>query len=109
MLAALAVVSDVLTITTRGLRLSGSFLAIVLAMAFLGPGPAVAIGLLTIAVDSVRARPRRASVIINLATYATYPLIGALLASAGRSITAPTAIRPPTRSSSWACTSSPTC
>jgi putative nucleotidyltransferase with HDIG domain len=79
MLAALAVISDVLTITTRGLRLSGSFLAIVLAMAFLGPGPAVAIGLLTIAVDSIRARPRVASVIINLATYATYPLVGGLL------------------------------
>jgi putative nucleotidyltransferase with HDIG domain len=79
MLAALAVISDVLTITTRGLRLSGSFLAIVLAMAFLGPGPAVAIGLLTIAVDSLRARPRGASVLINLATYATYPLVGGLL------------------------------
>ena len=79
MLAVLAVVSDVLTIETRGLRLSGAFLALVLAMAFLGPGPAVAIGLLTILVDTVRARPKPQSIIINLTTYAVYPLVGALL------------------------------
>jgi hypothetical protein len=37
MLAVLAVVSDILTIETRGLRLSGAFLALVLAMASSGP------------------------------------------------------------------------
>jgi putative nucleotidyltransferase with HDIG domain len=79
MLTVLAVVSDILTIETRGLRLSGAFLALVLAMAFLGPGPAVAIGLLTIVVDTVRARPRVQSILINLTTYAVYPLLGGLL------------------------------
>ena len=35
----------------RGLRLSGSFLSIVLAMALLGPAPAVALGVASVAVD----------------------------------------------------------
>ena len=44
LLFVLAVGSDLLTVEVRGLRVSGSFLAIVLAMALLGPAPAVAIG-----------------------------------------------------------------
>jgi putative nucleotidyltransferase with HDIG domain len=79
LLAVLAVMSDALTIETRGLRLSGSFLALVLAMSFLGPAPAVAIAMLTIGVDSVRSRPAAVSVLCNLATYAIFPLVGALL------------------------------
>ena len=43
LLFVLAVGSDMLTVEVRGLRVSGSFLAIVLAMALLGPAPAVAI------------------------------------------------------------------
>jgi putative nucleotidyltransferase with HDIG domain len=81
-LGALAVISDALTIETRGLRLSGSFLALVLAMTFLGPAPAVAVALLTIAVDTVRTRPRVDGALFNVFTYATFPLVGALLAKA---------------------------
>ena len=44
LLFVLAVGSDVLTVEVRKVRISGSFLAIVLAMALLGPAPAVAIG-----------------------------------------------------------------
>jgi putative nucleotidyltransferase with HDIG domain len=80
LLAVLALVSDALTIETRGQRLSGSFIALVLAMAFLGPAPAVAMALLTIAVDAIRARPPREYVLNNAATYATFPLVGGLLA-----------------------------
>ena len=51
--------SDALSIETRGQRLSGSFIALVLAMAFLGPAPAVAIALLTIGVDAAASGCRR--------------------------------------------------
>ena len=77
-LAALAVVSDAMAIETKALRLSGSFISLVLAMALLGPAPAVTIGLLTIAIDTVPLRTPRASVLMNLGAYATFPLVGGL-------------------------------
>jgi putative nucleotidyltransferase with HDIG domain len=78
LLAALAVASDAMAIETKALRLTGSFVALVLAMALLGPGPAVAIGLLTIGVDAVRLRTAPGFVLTNVAAYATFPLIGGL-------------------------------
>jgi putative nucleotidyltransferase with HDIG domain len=80
LLGALAVFSDALSIETRGQRLSGSFIALVLAMAFLGPAPAVTIALLTILVDAVRERLSPARTLSNLVTYALFPLAGGLLA-----------------------------
>jgi putative nucleotidyltransferase with HDIG domain len=80
LLAVLALVSDALTIETKGQRLSGSFIALVLAMAFLGPAPAVAIAVATIVVDTLRARPPLPCVANNLLTYALFPLAGGLLA-----------------------------
>ncbi len=47
LLLVLAVGSDLLTVEVRGIRVSGAFLAIVLAMALLGPAPAVAMGILS--------------------------------------------------------------
>jgi putative nucleotidyltransferase with HDIG domain len=82
LLAVLALVSDALTIETKGQRLSGSFIALVLAMAFLGPAPAVAIALMTICVDTVRTRPPLQYVLNNAATYAVFPLVGGLIARA---------------------------
>ncbi len=79
LLGALAVFSDALSIQTRGQRLSGSFIALVLAMAFLGPAPAVTIALLTIVVDAVRERLSPARTLSNLVTYALFPLAGGLL------------------------------
>ena len=78
-LLALALGSDLLAIRHKVQRISGSFLAIVLAMALLGPAPAVAIGLVSVAVDQLRARNPTPRFITNLATYATFPLIGGLL------------------------------
>ncbi|MBX5441133.1 MAG: HD domain-containing protein [Solirubrobacteraceae bacterium] len=69
-----------MTIETRGHRLSGAFIAIVLAMCFLGPAPAVAIALVTMAFDWVRDRPPLNYALNNLATYAIFPLVGGLLA-----------------------------
>jgi putative nucleotidyltransferase with HDIG domain len=83
LLIGISIASDALGVETRGMRLSGSFIAIVLAMALLGPAPAVAIALATIAVDTLRARPPAVGVAVNFATHATYPLIGALLVRAG--------------------------
>ena len=64
----------------RGIRVSGSFLALVLAMALLGPAPAVVIGVAATLVDAVlyAAGPGTAA-LDNLAVYATFPLVGGLL------------------------------
>jgi putative nucleotidyltransferase with HDIG domain len=83
LLLVISIASDALGVETRGMRLSGSFIAIVLAMALLGPAPAVAIALCTIAVDTWRARPPAIGVAVNFASHATYPLIGALIVRAG--------------------------
>ncbi|MDX6715410.1 MAG: hypothetical protein QOH30_1968, partial [Baekduia sp.] len=82
LLAALAVASDATAIVTASMRLTGSFIALVLAMVLLGPAPAVAIGLLTIGVDAVRMRTPWSSVLTNVAAYATFPLAGGLAARA---------------------------
>jgi putative nucleotidyltransferase with HDIG domain len=82
LLLVISVASDAMGVATRGMRLSGSFIAIVIAMALLGPAPAVAIALGTIAVDTWRARPPAIGVAVNFASHATYPLIGALIVRA---------------------------
>jgi putative nucleotidyltransferase with HDIG domain len=79
LLAILAVTSDALAIDARGQRLSGSFIALVLGMALLGPAPACAMGLAAILVDTARSRPGTFYTLNNLATYAAFPLVGGLL------------------------------
>jgi hypothetical protein len=44
LLLVLCIGSDVMTVEVRNVRITGSFLAIVLAMALLGPAPAAVIG-----------------------------------------------------------------
>jgi putative nucleotidyltransferase with HDIG domain len=78
-LLALAIGSDLLVVQHKAQRISGSFLALVLAMALLGPAPASAIGVLAVLVDQVRARNPLPRLITNLATWATFPLVGGLL------------------------------
>jgi putative nucleotidyltransferase with HDIG domain len=82
LLTALAILSDGIAIGTRSLRLSGAFISLVLAMALLGAGPAVMIGLVTTAIDAVRNRLRIPALLANLSAYATFPLVGALLVRA---------------------------
>jgi putative nucleotidyltransferase with HDIG domain len=81
-LTVLSVISEVMTIQTRGLRLSGSFISFVLAMSLLGPAPAVAIALICISVDALRHRPTRDVVLMNISVYAFFPLVGGLLGQA---------------------------
>ena len=68
MLLALSVTSDVLALAVRGrIRISGSFLALVLAMVFLGGTPAALIGVATILLGWLRWREPRHYLLNNLA------------------------------------------
>jgi putative nucleotidyltransferase with HDIG domain len=78
-LLVLALVSDLLAIQHKVQRVSGSFLAIVLAMALLGPAPAAAIGVIAVLVDQLRKKNPLPRFITNVATWATFPLVGGLL------------------------------
>jgi putative nucleotidyltransferase with HDIG domain len=79
-LTALALGSDRFAVSHEGQRISGSFLALVLAMTLAGPAPAVAIGVTSVLVDHAVARNPLPRLITNLATFATFPLVGGLLA-----------------------------
>jgi putative nucleotidyltransferase with HDIG domain len=82
LLLVLAVGSDVLTIDFRGIRISGSFLAIVLAMALLGPAPAAAIGILATTVDAILTPRPWHRTLSNFAVWASFPVVGGLLVDA---------------------------
>ena len=78
-LFAFAAFSDLTAITTNAqIKISGSFLALVLAMVFLGGTPAALLGVMTIAVGWLRWRDAPHDLLNNLLTYATFPLVGGL-------------------------------
>jgi putative nucleotidyltransferase with HDIG domain len=77
-LLTLSVLSDLFAIETRRIRISGTHFALVTAMVLLGPAPAAAIGIVSTIVDTLRSRPPREFIPINLATYSAYPVIGSL-------------------------------
>jgi putative nucleotidyltransferase with HDIG domain len=79
-LLALALGSDLFAVSHEGQRISGSFLALVLAMTLLGPAPATAIGVTSVLADHLRARNPLPRLVTNVATFATFPLVGGLLA-----------------------------
>ena len=79
LLAVLVVGSDFLTLRAKRFRISGSFLGLVLAMALLGPAPAGAMGIACASVDAIRGRTRGSYLLSNLATYAFFPVVGALV------------------------------
>jgi putative nucleotidyltransferase with HDIG domain len=77
---ALAVLSDWFTIVTgRGFDVSGSLLAIVLALALTGPTGGVIVGTLSVLVDALRLRRPLPSVLGNVAGYAVFPFVGGVL------------------------------
>jgi putative nucleotidyltransferase with HDIG domain len=80
LLMALGVIGDRLAVTVRNQNLSAAFVALVLAMTLLGPLPAIAIGLVVVAVDARVRKLSGARWINNLATYSVFPLAGGLLA-----------------------------
>lgn len=77
---ALALLSDAFTVVTgRGFDVSGSLLAIVLAMALTGPTGGVLVGVLSALVDGLRARRALAAQIANVSAYALFPLAGGVV------------------------------
>lgn len=71
-----SVFSDLTAIsTTSKVKISGSFLALVLAMVFLGGTPAAVIGVMTILAGWLRWRDEGHYLLNNLLTYATFPLV----------------------------------
>ena len=85
-LLACAVISDLTAAdtTTSKLKVSGSFLALVLAMVLLGGPPAAIIGVVTIVVGWLRWREARHYLLQNLVAYAWFPLLGGLAFFAAR-------------------------
>jgi putative nucleotidyltransferase with HDIG domain len=75
-LLAFSVFSDLTAIETSSrLKISGSFLALVLAMVFLGGTPAAVIGVASILLGWIRWRDRPHDLLVNLLTYTTFPLL----------------------------------
>ena len=68
--------SDFIVLEARRFRIGGSFLGLVLAMAVLGPAPAVALGIAAALADALRSRTRGPELLSNVVTYATFPLLG---------------------------------
>jgi putative nucleotidyltransferase with HDIG domain len=86
-----AVVSDLWAIDTAAgptakhrILMSGSFLALVLAMVLLGGAPAALIGVGMIAVGHLRFHERSDLFLNNIVAYAWFPLIGGLVFAAAR-------------------------
>jgi putative nucleotidyltransferase with HDIG domain len=86
-----AIVSDRWAIDTTAtlgnrsrLLMSGSFLALVMAMVLLGGAPAALIGVATIVVGHFRFRERGDLFINNLVAYSWFPLLGGIGFEAGR-------------------------
>jgi putative nucleotidyltransferase with HDIG domain len=74
-----SIFSDLTAVSTESrVKVSGSFLALVVAMVFLGGTPAAVIGLATIFVGWLRWHDEGHYLINNLLTYALFPLLGGI-------------------------------
>jgi putative nucleotidyltransferase with HDIG domain len=76
LLLVLTIGSDLMMVQARGIRISGAFLGLVLAMALLGPGPAGLIGAASAAIDAVVSRRSWERALNNVVTYAAFPVLG---------------------------------
>jgi len=77
-LLAFSVFSDLTAATDSSFAISGSFLALVLAMVFLGGTPAALIGVFTILAGWLRWRSSPYTLLINVLDYTVYPLVGGI-------------------------------
>src|SRR3954447_710332 len=84
LLLVFAVASDLMAASIRSskLKVSGSFLAIVVAMVLLGGAPAAVVGVLTIVAGWIKWREKPHYLLTNLASYASFPLVCGLLFAA---------------------------
>lgn len=78
-LGAMMILADVLPVTARRIRISAGLMVQVVAMALLGPAPAVAIGVVSTVTESIvnRITPRQACV--NILMFAFLGLVGGLV------------------------------
>jgi putative nucleotidyltransferase with HDIG domain len=74
-----SIVSDLTAVDTSKVKISGSFLALVLAMVFLGGTPAAVVGVATIAIGWLRWRDAPHYFLNNVLTYAVFPLVGGVV------------------------------
>ena len=75
-LLAFSAFSDVMSIETEShLKISGNFLAIVLAIVFLGGTPAALIGIISIVAGWIRFRENVHDFLVNALTFITFPLV----------------------------------
>src|SRR3954449_13099234 len=81
LLLVFAIASDLMAASIRSskLKVSGSFLAIVVAMVLLGGAPAAVVGVLTIVAGWLKWREKPHYFLANLASYAAFPLACGLL------------------------------
>jgi putative nucleotidyltransferase with HDIG domain len=71
-----SILSDVMSIETESrIKVSGNFLALVLALVFLGSTPAALIGVISIVAGWLRFREKWNDFVFNLLTYITFPVI----------------------------------
>ncbi len=79
-LLAFSIFSDLTAVSTESkVKVSGSFLALVVAMVFLGGTPAALIGVITILIGWFRWRDEPHYLVNNVFTYALFPLVGGIL------------------------------
>jgi putative nucleotidyltransferase with HDIG domain len=78
LLLCLAVGSEAFRLETKTFHISAAFLAIVLAMALLGPTPAGVIGVAVMAFKGLRRRANWRHTLANVSTYACFPVVGGL-------------------------------
>jgi putative nucleotidyltransferase with HDIG domain len=81
LLLSFAIASDWMAASIRSssIKVSGSFLAIVVAMVLLGPAPAAVIAVATMLAGSIKWRVRPHFLLANLANYAAFPVACGLL------------------------------
>jgi putative nucleotidyltransferase with HDIG domain len=78
-LLAFSIFSDLTAVSTKSkVKISGSFLALVVAMVFLGGTPAAVIGVATILTGWLRWRDDWHYLLDNVLTYAFFPLVGGI-------------------------------
>src|SRR4051812_39983144 len=83
-LLAFSVFSDLTAVSTQSkVKISGSFLALVVAMVFLGGTPAALIGVATILTGWLRWRDDWHYLLDNVLTYALFPLVGGIAFNEG--------------------------
>src|SRR4051794_1755130 len=85
-LAGCAVASDLQAMRTGAakVRISGSFLALIMAMVFLGPEAAAVLGMVAVAVGWFNSREELHYLLSNLAAYCWFPFVSALGFAAAR-------------------------